>query len=316
MSHYVIDCCWCRIRNQPRPPVRLSSQLGRVVLLLFLATLCGGIEAQSKANPLNITNRNGQDDQPAWSPDGSKIAFVSNRDGGAKGVYIMNPDGSDVVRVTGVDYLASEPTWSPDGKRIAFMWHESDQGFDIHAINVDGSSETIVEESRAFVDQHPAWSPLGDKIAFVSKRDAMTHIYSVDPSGENEARLTLDEPSWHPEWSPDGTQIAFAGIRDGSREILILDVATGNEINLTNHPGTDTDPSWSPDGTKIVFGSERDGWSDLYMMEADGKNVVRLTAKKSPTDQDPINQQISSFSISPYQRLQSNRRHGQRQRED
>ncbi|MGH9871412.1 MAG: DUF4214 domain-containing protein [Pyrinomonadaceae bacterium] len=126
----------------------------------------------------------------------------------------------------------------------------------------------------------PQTSALGanGKIAFVSNRDGNAEIYTMNPNGSHQKRLTnnLDGNS-SPTWSPDGTKIAFQSYRDGNNEIYVMNADGGNQTNLTNNPGNDFGFAWSPDGTRIAFTTNRDGNSEVYSMNADASNQTRLT---------------------------------------
>jgi Tol biopolymer transport system component len=148
------------------------------------------------ADGSNVVQLTSDDDwAPAWSPDGKKIAFCSDRDG-VPGIYVMNADGSNVVRLTSDDDWA--PAWSPDGKKIAFSsgWDSDHPG--IYVMNADG---TNVVQLTSEDDREPAWSPDGKKIAFSSDRDGNDEIYVMDEDGTNVVRLTINTaldllPDW------------------------------------------------------------------------------------------------------------------------
>src|SRR5687768_8633783 len=119
----------------------------------------------------NLTNHPAVDRAPAWSPNGAKIVFQSDRDG-AGDLYVMNADGSDVVRLTsnvGVDPSRAHPDWSPDGSRIAFNCLVDSGNRDICRINADGSGLVRITSDPAS-DFDPSWSPDGRTIAFATGR--------------------------------------------------------------------------------------------------------------------------------------------------
>ena len=103
-----------------------------------------------------ISSDTGLPPWPVWSPDGKRIAFTSNRDGNDE-IYVMNPDGSNVKRLTNNDADDEWPSWSPDGKRLAFQSFR-DGNWEIYVMNADGSKQTNVSRNPA-ADWEPAWSP-------------------------------------------------------------------------------------------------------------------------------------------------------------
>ncbi len=125
------------------------------------------------------------------------------------------------------------------------------------------------------------------KIAFTSQRDANYEIYTMNPDGSNQTRLTNNpaEDSG-PAWSPDGSMIAFTSNRDGNFEIYTMNLDGTNQKRITNTPADDINPDWSPDGAKIAFSSDRNGNEEIYVMNADGTDQTRLTSNPG-VDRDP-----------------------------
>ena len=212
---------------------------------------------------------------PAWSADGSKIAF-----GGDGVIYVMNADGSGLTAVTGAGGGNYEPTWSPDD-RIAFV-STRDGNAEIYVMNADGTEQTRLTHNEV-EDKSPDWSPKGDKIAFMHQVGISFEIYVVAPDGTGERSLSYgndlaslipfppvtfhppgDRRDYYPEWSPDGEKIAFTGEAINALdpgEILLVFVmnADGSDrialryMNFAPGGIAGDGPVWSPDGAEIVY---------------------------------------------------------------
>jgi len=229
-----------------------------------------------------LTNTPATDIDPAWSPDGRRIAFASDGDRTHRiyDIYVMNADGSGVTRLTNDPVTAWGPAWSPDGTKIAFESYRDGNG-EIYVMNPDGSAVTNLTHDPAD-DAWPAWSPDGAKIAF-SCRVGPTlsrDIYVMNADGTGVKNLTNNPADdYTPAWSPDGSRIAFASDRDEYYgEIYVMNADGSGVTRLTIHPLEDLTPAWSPDGSKIAFARENESYKDeIYVMSPDGSGVTRLS---------------------------------------
>ena len=222
----------------------------------------------------NLTNSTARDWHPAWSPDGTKIAFDSDRDGDHD-IYVMDADGSNVTQLTSNTDDDRVPSWSPDGSKIAFQ-SGGDGIPKIHVMNADGSGQTQLTGTGE-LDFHPAWSPEGDEIAFGCSTGANWEIHLMNVDGSGQTNLTNDSArDSDPAWSPNGAKIAFASDRDGNWEIYVINADGSGQVRLTDSPAADTRPAWSPDGSEIAFESNRNGKWQMYVMGADGSEPRNL----------------------------------------
>lgn len=232
-------------------------------------------------NIIRLTNNYFYDGAPTWSPNNTRIAFESNRDGNYE-IYIMNADGTDQTNITNDSAEDQSPAW---GQKIAFSSNRSGQ-YEIYTMNPDGTNLTQLTINGG--NYHPAWSPDGQKIAYESNGD----IYMMNADGTEQIQLTTD-PAWDswPAWSPNGTEIAFASYRDLDWEIYLMEADGTDQINLTQSKSNDYCPTWSPDGTQIFYQSFRDGNNEIYLMNMDGDFQTRLT-KRVGSNEAPACQHV------------------------
>src|ERR1700761_5397374 len=282
------------------------------------------------ANPGGVTNLtdNGETsiaEKPIWSPDGKKVAFISNFGvgGSTKNLFVMEPEAPEqgfnlAVEVThftsGLEI--EEPVWSPDGPRLAFVYGTSESTDKVEVANSNGTTATpltIAEhgvhpswapdsgkiaysfEGHVYLEEaggagfpppltgvegnEPTWSPDGSRIAFGEKAGfSSVNLGIVPPTGGTPVTVTSGAQFIFASWSPSGSKIAY----EGSGEQLRVVNADGSGDHplakaLDVHPDGPA-PSWSPDGTRIVFqgfyyGSEPDT-NGVYMENTDGSGAV------------------------------------------
>jgi TolB protein len=182
---------------------------------------------------------------PAWSPDGSRIAFTREDQAGSQ-IYVMNADGADSIALTDGSGFSVRPTWSPDGSRIAFE-SVADGNSDVYVMNADGGGVTSLTDDPA-ADYNPVWSPDGERIAFASDRSP-SGIYVMRTDGSD---VRLVEPDGDIAnlglaWSPNGRFLAFSSSRgEGfARAVYVLDVSS-NAITQISGRGAIWGPSWQP----------------------------------------------------------------------
>lgn len=185
---------------------------------------------------------------PAWSPDGTRIVYVAERNG-QQDLYLAKADGTGEERLTNDAEVDRYPTWSPDGNRVAWA-RRLEAGWAIHTIDIEGGAASIevVTQPKGYIG-HPAWSPQGNAIAFDALVDGQADIFSVDLASRAVTQLTTRPGNdLIPAWSPDGQHVAFGGVlpETGNWEIWIVDVALGTLTQLTDHEAFDGGPVFVP----------------------------------------------------------------------
>jgi TolB protein len=225
------------------------------------------------------------DEYPAWSPDGRRIAFGRSRDF-VGSIYVATAAGGKLTRVTPTNVNAADPTWSPDGQKLAFTVFSDTTGPEIY---VEDLRTGVMSDLTSALGGGltPAWSPDGSKIAFISLRDDPTgdiyQLYTITPDGSKLTRLT-NELSDHgaPNWAPNGSRLALSVYSGGNDRITIINVDGTGERKLTTPPAA-VDPAWSPDGRRIAFSARpRSAPSrQIYVMSANGRGIRRLTHDRS-----------------------------------
>ena len=227
------------------------------------------------SNERNLTQNPADDSAPAWSPDGKKIAFLSNRDGG-QAIYVMNSDGSNPARLS--EKSAGAPVWSPDGRKVAFARFTNE----IWIADADRGDTFQLISGKSIVMSGQPWSPDSKRLAFSGMPFAIKpqgtylpkkywdeslateniYVINTDGSGFTQISDVSIDPVKHrasnPSWSPDGRSIAFL---DTGYLYLATVIPTGKKPVLLSRANTGSYPTWS-DGNKVTFISGHGPYSD------------------------------------------------------
>jgi TolB protein len=202
-------------------------------------------------NLVNLTNNPGDDFDPAWSPDGSQIAFVSTREnsqGGGQFIYVMNADGSGVRQLT-LEHGNEWPDWSHDGSRITYT-----HGNDIYVINADGSGQPVNLTNSPEKDAQSTWSPDGSKIAWLSGDDQGWNIFVMNVDGSNILQITNNRQVSGVQWTVDGR--IFTGWGWNDQEKLCNNCLVDADGSNITEAGGKTElqryfPFWTLEGNRV-----------------------------------------------------------------
>ena len=242
-----------------------------------------------------LTNQSNGACQPAWSPDGSRLVFISpchGRGDFADGTYsdsslfVMNADGTDIKQLTNVPGADFDPDWSPDGRKIAFT-SIRDGNKQIYTLDVDSLAVSRLTKTDVNVEtSQPAWSPDGQEIAYLVKRVGAYQVWVMSSTGQDNVQLARSgQGLWdfQPAWSADGNVIVFSQryAANSSARPWLMSIQYGDggtASRLSNFPTPIEDVEFSPDGKWLVAeGRDNTGNRDIYTMTITGADRTRLT---------------------------------------
>jgi Tol biopolymer transport system component len=251
---------------------------GRLLLTSILLIITQLLSADYQ-----LTFGYGSDSRPAWSPDGGKIAFVTNRDGDYE-IYAIPARGGTAINLTNNSASDLYPNWSKDGSKITFTSDRSGN-YDIWVMNADGSNQTQITTSTSS-DTDSDFSPDGYKITYSSLGGSgweNNWLCTIPAFGGIPIQIINNSTNnYHPRWSPDGTYIAFQYDPFGAPcDIYTINMTGGELTRITDGTSSYYDPAWSPDGGRIAFDSMRSVSTDydIWIKYLYLDQYIRVTSK-------------------------------------
>jgi serine/threonine protein kinase len=224
-----------------------------------------------------VTSFAGVQSQPALSPDGRSVTFISNRDGHYN-IYVGLARGGELVQITHDAAMKSRPLWSPDGSTLAYAQLNESGTMDVWEVAALGGSPRKVMLNAT----DPAWTPDGRSLIYENYADG--EIWTCGVSGENPrmlVRMEPDEVATELRMSPDGKMVAIAVRSSGggpTGKLGVADLNSGQVQLLTQDGATTLSPAWSPDSRFIYFASSRGGTLNIWKIGADGNGLRQVTA--------------------------------------
>jgi TolB protein len=218
-------------------------------------------------------------------PFDSRIAFVSNRGGRFKDVYVMSPDGGDILQVTRSQSISLAPAWSPDVHQLVYTSYKRGNP-DFYLLDFISGRETKITAGRE-LHVGARFSPDGRTLAAAIEQQGNVDIYLLDLGGKILRRLTSDPGiDVSPTWSPDGRQIAFTSGRTGQPQIHVMGADGSGQRRITYEGRYNTSPAWSPKGDSIAYTSRADGGFNIFTIHPDGTEVHQVTSSTG-NNEDP-----------------------------
>ncbi len=231
---------------------------------------------------------------PAWSPDGTLIAFQSKREGGDYQVFVMDTNGNNKRRLSDGKGYAGQPAWSPDGKNIAYIASDkADPGVakEIYVVPVSGGAPKQLTKLGKDLSR-PVWSPDGKQIMYMQNLGDRSHtVFVMNADGTDARSLIQYNGGTPPEFSPDGQKVVYSAIDysvtpPSGTDVLTIPASGGQPANLTPLSSEDYAPIWSPDGKKLAWANGQGGPYKIAVAGADGSNP-KLVSTGNGTDGQP-----------------------------
>ena len=224
-------------------------------------------------NPQTVVSSNEPIISPAWSPDGTKLAYVSFEKKKPI-IFVQSLTSGSRTVLANFKGNNSAPAWSPDGSKLAIVLTYGANS-QIYTISSKGGDVKQITKSNA-IDTEPAYSPDGSMIYFSSDRGGKPQIYKVSAEGGSPSRVTFEGAyNVSPRFSPDGKSLAYIRNDGGKFKVALQDLASG-QVQLLSEGAQDESPSFAPNGRMILYATKVRGRGALAAVSSDGKVRQRL----------------------------------------
>jgi len=214
---------------------------------------------------------------PAWSPDGSMLAYVSF-ESKLSAVYVQNVRTGQRSRVSARAGINGAPTWSPDGKKLALTLGGSGGNLDIYLLDLATQQPRRLTDDPG-IDTEASFTPDGSAIYFTSDRSGNPQIYRLVLAGNEKPKRVTFTGAYNarPRVSPDGKQLAVLTLDDGAYRIGVQDLASGT-LSVLTKGRQDESPSFAPNGAMVILAGRQGGKGVLQTISIDGQTSLRLNA--------------------------------------
>ena len=234
------------------------------------------------ANPVQLTaDAKGDSVLPAWSPDGSLIAFQSKREGGDYQVFVMDRNGNGKRRLSDGQGYAGQPAWSPDGKDIVYVEGatQTNSAKDLYVVPVAGGTPKKITPGGKDLSS-PQWSPDGKSILYLDNvGDRNNTINTMNPDGTSPRILVSQGGNRSATFSPDGKTVTYYSVSpDTGSDVFTVPVAGGATLNLTHLSAEDYEPAWSPDGKRLTWASRQSSEFKIVVGDPQGTNIKIISS--------------------------------------
>jgi TolB protein len=231
-------------------------------------------------NPRVVMQSNEPLMSPAWSPDGSSLAYVSFEER-LPSVYVQTLRTGERRRVSAHAGVNQAPAWSPDGKKLALTLSTREGNLDVYVMDLASQAITRITDDPG-IDTEPQWSKDGQSLYFTSDRAGGPQIYKVGINpGDKPRRLTFQgNYNARPRLSPDESQMAYVTQEDGGYRIAVMDLRGHADPQVLTKGRSDVSPSYAPNGAVIIYATRDHGRGVLALVSSDGRVQQRLVSSE------------------------------------
>lgn len=275
-AHHIADIIYEKLTGEPGA---FNTRIAYVVAKKYMTPPRYELQVADSDgyNPETIVESTQPIMSPTWSPDGSRLAYVSFEKRRAE-IFVQDLGAGTRESVAAFPGINGAPAWSPEGLRLALTLSR-DGNPEIYVLSIYSKSLTRLTDSGA-IDTEPTWSPDGREIVFTSDRGGRPQLYRVPATGGRAQRLTFEgDYNARGRFSPDGKRIAMVQGDGGKYRIAVMDLGSGL-VRVVSNGSQDESPSFAPNGSMLIYATEARGRGMLAVTSVDGRVQQRLALQE------------------------------------